>query len=52
MVNNKGPGGGEKESGNGLVHTMQHTSPQAKSVMVRPMVLGNLGVIELADKQW
>jgi len=31
MVNNKGPGGGEKESGNGLVHAMQRTGPQAKS---------------------
>ena len=30
MVNNKGPGGGEKESGNGLVHAMQRTGPQAK----------------------
>jgi len=30
MVNNKGPGGGEKESGNGLVHAMQHSGPQAK----------------------
>ena len=27
MVNNKGP---EKESGNGLVHAMQRSGPQAK----------------------
>jgi hypothetical protein len=30
MVNNKGPGGGEKESGKGLVHAMQRSGPQAK----------------------
>ena len=34
MVNNKRPGGGEKESGNGLVHAMQRTGPQAKSLSV------------------
>ena len=35
MVNNEGPGGGEKESGNELVHTMQRTGPQASNVRRR-----------------
>ena len=30
MINNKGPGGGEKESGNGLVRAMQRTGLQTK----------------------
>jgi hypothetical protein len=33
MVNNKEPGGGEKESGNGLVHAMQRSGPQAKYLL-------------------